>query len=359
MTAPTIICAGGGTAGHVYPLLAVGNALKRKGYRVIYVGSGAPLERQIVGKRFEYLAIRTGKLRRYLAMENLADLFRLPLGIYDALKIIDRFQPAAIFAKGGFVAAPVVVASRMAKIPLIAHESDTVLGFANRLSARLADKVCVGWPLRYYPKSWRRKLVYTGTPIRPGLNKGHLAKDQEKSILILGGSQGAVSLNNLIAPILPRLLDHSLVTHSTGAAWWANARMIKETLPPKLAAHYQPASFLDEDLGQLIDRTTVVVSRAGANIINELAYYRKPVILVPLPSAAADHQRRNALALARANAAVLVEQRQGDLTLLARIMELLNSPRRRRELSAKIAPFFQPAATAQIVTLIEQAAKKD
>lgn len=281
-----IVLTGGGTAGHVTPNLALLPSLKERGYEIHYIGSYNGIERKLIeGAGIPYDGISSGKLRRYFDLKNFSDPFRVLKGCAEAMRLIRKYRPDVVFSKGGFVAVPVVLAARHYKIPTIIHESDMTPGLANKICIPSAVRVCCNFPetLNYLPKE---KAVLTGSPIRKellegdrltGLNYSGLSASRP-ILLVIGGSLGAVAINNQIRKILPRLLKSFQVIHICG----------KGNLDESLIGHsgYVQYEYVDAPLRHLFAASDLVVSRAGANSICELLALRKPNILIPLSAAA-------------------------------------------------------------------------
>ena len=221
-----IILTGGGTAGHVTPNIALLPRLSELGYDIQYIGSYNGIEKDLIEPfGVPYHGISSGKLRRYLSMQNLTDPFRVLKGFSEARKLIKELKPDVIFSKGGFVSVPVVLAGKRCKVPVIIHESDMTPGLANKIAIPSATKVCCNFPetLEYLPKG---KAVLTGSPIRQELLSGSGNKiaaldlcgftADKPVILVIGGSLGSVVVNNAVRKSLPKLLEHFQVIHLCG-----------------------------------------------------------------------------------------------------------------------------------------------
>ncbi len=281
-----ILLTGGGTAGHVTPNLALLPYLKAEGYEIVYVGSETGIERTLIeAEGIPYYSISTGKLRRYLSKENVKDMFRVAKGIAEAKKLIKKLQPELVFSKGGFVAVPVVLGAKSNHVPVIIHESDITPGLANKIAMPSARVVCSTFPetLQYVPKG---KGVHTGTPIRKELFEGDRQKglqacgfDGEKPVLLMmGGSLGAVKLNNCLREILPELTKTFDVIHLCG----------KGNLDAHLREEkgYMQFEYVSDGLNDLLAAADCIVSRAGSNSISEFLALKKPHLLIPLSAKA-------------------------------------------------------------------------
>jgi len=277
-----IVLTGGGTAGHVTPCIALLPALTKEGYDIHYIGSYNGIERKLIEEyNIPYYGISSGKLRRYLDVKNLTDPFKVLKGYFEARKILKKLKPNIVFSKGGFVTVPVVLAAKSCGIPVIIHESDITPGLANKIAIPAAKKVCVNFPetLNYVP---RDKAVLTGTPIRKELFAGNKIHGldycgftaNKPVIMIIGGSTGSKTINDVIRGMLPTLLRDYQIIHLCG----------KGNLDPKLenVKGYVQFEYIKKELSDLYAASTLVISRAGANAICELLALRIPNILIPL-----------------------------------------------------------------------------
>lgn len=283
MSRKKIVLTGGGTAGHVTPNLALVPHLKNEGYDLYYVGSIDGLEKKLIEEYgIPYLGIETGKLRRYFDPKNFTDPFRVIRGYREAKKFLKEYKPDIIFSKGGYVSVPVTRAAGRLHIPTIIHESDMTPGLANKLCFGVADKICCNFPetMNMLPSD---KAVLTGTPIREELFLGKREKGLElcgfsgekKVLMVMGGSQGAASVNKAVLDNLQKLLEHFQIIHICGQGKMDNLRLTMDD--------YKQFEYVTDDLAHLFAAADVVVSRAGANAICELVALKKPNILVPLP----------------------------------------------------------------------------
>lgn len=359
-----VLVTGGGTGGHVVPLLAVSAALKADGANVLVVGSHASADRKLVeAAGFRFQAISSGKLRRYVSWRNLTDPFRVIAGYRQARRIIKRFQPDVVFAKGGYVTLPVVWAASRARVPVVLHESDTVPGLANRRAASRASSIAVAFPPETLQGLPERKLVLTGNPLRDGVIKGSAARARKRfkldaklpTLLILCGSQGSTAINRLVWEALPDLLRDCQVVHQVGERNVGDLTAATADVPAELLDRYHPRGFFGEELFDLYAATDLVVARAGANGLGEIAATGLPAILIPLPSAAADHQRRNAAVFADRQAAVVLEEDElSGPTLNNVVKRLLKNQQRLAEMGRAARGLAQLDATRRVADLITQ-----
>ena len=281
-----IILTGGGTAGHVTPNIALLPRLKELQYDIHYIGSYNGIEKELIEQfGIPYHGIATGKLRRYFSVQNFTDPFRVLKGLGDARKLVKILKPDVIFSKGGFVSVPVVLAGKSCHVPSIIHESDMTPGLANKLSFSAATKICCNFPetLKYLPSD---KAVLSGSPIRSELFEGDRSRglhfcgltSDKPVILIMGGSLGAVAVNEAVRAVLPELLKDFQVIHLCGKG--------KTDKSLSNMTGYVQYEFIKEELRDLLAAADLIISRAGANAICEILALRKPNILIPLPAAA-------------------------------------------------------------------------
>ncbi|MDO4474252.1 MAG: undecaprenyldiphospho-muramoylpentapeptide beta-N-acetylglucosaminyltransferase [Eubacteriales bacterium] len=322
-----IILTGGGTAGHVTPNIALLPRLKELQYDIHYIGSYNGIEKELIEQLgIPYHGISSGKLRRYFSLQNFTDPFRVLKGFNEAYRLIKLLKPDVIFSKGGFVSVPVVLAGKRCKVPTIIHESDMTPGLANKISIPSATKVCCNFPetLDHLPAS---KAVLTGSPIRQELlsgNKEHALNftglgSDKPVILVVGGSLGAVAVNEAIRRILPSLLRKYQVIHLCG----------KGKLDPSLnhLNGYVQYEYIKDELKDLFALSDIVISRAGANAICELLALHKPNLLIPLSAnASRGDQILNARSFERQGFSIVIEEEELDNDLLlAAIDNLYNN----------------------------------
>lgn len=304
-----IVLTGGGTAGHVTPNIALVPRLKELGYEVHYIGTHKGMERELIEAiNIPYHPVSSGKLRRYFDLKNFTDPFKVLKRYGDSYRILKKLKPDVVFSKGGFVAAPVVAAASQLKIPAILHESDMTPGLANKLCGRFATKFCCNFPetLNHLPKD---KAVHTGTPIRQELKEGSKEKglaftgfNSEKPImLIMGGSLGAVKVNDAIRAVLDDLLEDFQIIHLCGKGKVSEAHAnIKG---------YLQYEYISAELPDLLACSDLVVSRAGANAISEFLALRIPNVLIPLSKEASrGDQILNAKSFAKQGFSAMIEE---------------------------------------------------
>jgi UDP-N-acetylglucosamine--N-acetylmuramyl-(pentapeptide) pyrophosphoryl-undecaprenol N-acetylglucosamine transferase len=344
-----IILTGGGTAGHVTPNIALLPRLKELNYDIHYVGSYNGIEKELIEQfGIPYHGISTGKLRRYFSLQNFTDPFRVVKGLDEARKLVKILKPDVIFSKGGFVSVPVVLAGKSRKVPTIIHESDMTPGLANKLSLSSATKVCCNFPetLDHLPEG---KALLTGSPIRQELLSGDkfaalnsLKFTSDKPvIMIVGGSLGAVAVNNAVRAILPELLKKYQVIHLCGKG------KVDETM-----LHidgYAQFEYVKDELRDLFAATDIVISRAGANAICELLALHKPNLLIPLSAnASRGDQILNARSFERQGYSVVLEEEElTSSVLLDAVLKLY------REKDAYIKAMQQSKQQDSVQTILD------
>ncbi|MBD6859690.1 undecaprenyldiphospho-muramoylpentapeptide beta-N-acetylglucosaminyltransferase [Staphylococcus aureus] len=274
---------GGGTVGHVSVNLSLIPTALSQGYEALYIGSKNGIEREMIESQLpeiKYYPISSGKLRRYISLENAKDVFKVLKGILDARKVLKKEKPDLLFSKGGFVSVPVVIAAKSLNIPTLIHESDLTPGLANKIALKFAKKIYTTFEetLIYLPKE---KADFIGATIREDLKNGNAHNgyqltgfnENKKVLLVMGGSLGSKKLNSIIRENLDALLQQYQVIHLTGKG-------LKDAQVKK--SGYIQYEFVKEDLTDLLAITDTVISRAGSNAIYEFLTLRIPMLLVPL-----------------------------------------------------------------------------
>jgi UDP-N-acetylglucosamine--N-acetylmuramyl-(pentapeptide) pyrophosphoryl-undecaprenol N-acetylglucosamine transferase len=355
---------GGGTGGHVLPALAVIDELRRREVLedLIWIGSREGVERRAAEEAaIRFVAIPTGKLRRYMSLRNLTDAGRVPLGVVSARRALAAFAPDVVLSTGGFVSVPAVVAAR-GIAPVLTHEQTAILGLANRINARFADVLAVSHTRTEQSASrLHRRVVVTGNPIRIGLTAGDRSRGLMRYgfdaavpiVYVTGGARGASPINQRIAAMLPGILERVQILHQTGPLS-ANPDAGKltqrrESLPEAIRHRYTVVEFIGDELPDVYAAADLVVARAGAGTIAELAYVGLPAILVPLPGARGDEQALNAQVLRDAGASIVIEQPDATPERLeSEILSLLDDPERRARMAKAARTVARPDAAARL-----------
>ena len=348
----TFAMAGGGTGGHVIPSIAVARVLKQIGHEVFFVGTRQGMEAKLVpAAGFHIDWIETSALKRVGWRQTLTTVTRLPFSIWDARGLLSKRKTAAVFSMGGYVAAPVMAAARMLALPMTIMEPNAVPGVTNRRLGRMARKVLVTFEdaKRYFPQP---DVEVTGLPVRSEFFEIANKVAGKLTVLVTGGSQGSRTLNQACEQAWPWLKNIRLI-HQTGAAHYEAIAQRFETS----GVDGVVVPFL-QDMPQTFSEVDVVVCRAGAGAVSELAAAGKPSILVPFPYAADDHQAKNAHAFERIGAARFV--RDQDMTgqrLVAEVESLTQE--NLRTMSTAARTFARPGAARRAAEiLIEMAGSR-
>ncbi|WP_440071526.1 UDP-N-acetylglucosamine--N-acetylmuramyl-(pentapeptide) pyrophosphoryl-undecaprenol N-acetylglucosamine transferase [Streptosporangium sp. OZ121] len=373
-----LLVTGGGTGGHTYPALTTVAALRDHAAArgldldVLWVGTAAGLEARVAAEHgIPFRAITAGKLRRSpnpreLAT-NLADLFRIPVGVFQAFGIAARYRPDVVLSTGGYVCVPLGVASRLLGRPLVMHEQITSLGLANRILSRFARRIALTHPssIEHLPAGVRDRAVITGNPVRPHLLRGNVDAGRRHFglssdlplVYVTGGAQGSRQINTMVEAILPALLSRAQVIHQCGPGWIAQFTRTAAALPVAVRDRYRPVPYVGAELADVFAAADVVVSRSGAGTVAELTAVGKPSVLIPLVPSAADEQRQNARYLAEAGAArALLEDGPTADHLLAELDALLRDPRARAAMAGAAGALGRVDAADSLALVLLEAA---
>lgn len=351
-----IVISGGGTGGHVFPALAIAEALKKlePSVKILFVGALGKIEMEKVpaaGYVIEGLDIMG--LQRSLTLQNLRFPIRLIKSLFRSKAIIKQFKPDAAVGVGGYASGPLLFMAELKRIPCIIQEQNSYPGITNKILASRAVKICVAYPgmERFFPVE---KLILTGNPVRKSIVDLHISRiqalknlglDPDKPVLlVLGGSLGARTLNESIFSGLEKLKDEGIqVIWQAGKRYYAG---LKARLVEPMAG-IQLTEFIN-NMDEAYAASDIIISRAGAGTISELAWAAKPVILVPSPNVAEDHQTRNAQALVSGKAAIMVTDAQAKAKLVDVAIELIRDKNLQEELKKNIRDHAYPDAAAKI-----------
>src|SRR4051812_42880277 len=327
-----IILAGGGTGGHVIPALAIANELRdRYSAEVVFIGTGRGIETRLVPQAgYQLELVKVGALNKVSAATRVKTMFDLPRAILHCSSFFGRFKPDVVISVGGYASGPAMIAIAMGSTPSVIFEPNLVPGFANRMAARWAKAACVHFEdtCRFF-----KNCTVTGVPVRKAFFEiKPRPLDSTPSLLVFGGSQGARAINNAVVaalPILKATLPQLRIVHQTGPKELDSVTSAYSaagvTADVKAFIDHMPRAFEEADL---------IVCRSGASTVAEIAAAGKTAIFIPLPTAADDHQTKNAEALAKADAGVLMPQAQ--LTpekLVSTIADLLRDRPRLKQMS--------------------------
>lgn len=341
-----IVIAGGGTGGHLYPGLAVAEALAARGIAVTFVGTAGGIEARVVpGAGYPLQLLPGRQLRGGGVGRFVLGLGAAAGGAVRALRVLDVVGPSLVIGVGGYASVAVVLAAVIRRIPTVLLEQNVVPGAANRWLARFARRICVGFAesMTYFPAG---RAIHTGNPVRAGLLRAR-TPGSRPGILVFGGSAGAHRLNQATLEalaLLGREPGDLEVTHQTGTADFADVRSAYERLG--LRVRVEP--FIS-DMGAAYAAADVVVARAGATTCAELTAIGLPSILVPYPYAADDHQRRNAEVLAESGAAeMILEAELSGTRLAASLRALLDDGERRSAMASRARALGRPDAAVRV-----------
>ncbi len=354
-----ILFTGGGTGGHVFPIIAVAREIRRiypkKDLEFYYLGPKDELSLIYLSQEdFIIKTIVSGKIRRYFSWQNIIDiLFKIPFGALQSFFILLAVNPDLVFSKGGSGAVSVAWCARILRKPLFIHESDVAPGLSNQVASKWAKKIFVSFPKTEYFNP--EKTILTGNPIRKEILDGDANRAGDlfnltflkPVLLVAGGSQGAEAINDFILIVLNDLLLDFEIIHVAGRENIKQVQAEAQTIIDKnLEMYYHPVGFLDEEkLKHAYKAASVVMSRAGSGSIFEIAAAGKPSILVPLPSAAANHQAKNAYVYADTGAAIVLEQ--DNLVknfFLEKLHLLISDPEKMEQMKQSAFAFAKPLA---------------
>lgn len=364
-----ILVSGGGTGGHIYPALAVARELVQYGAELLYIGDDGGLETHLVPQAgIRLVTIHAGKLRRYWSAGTLRDLLRVPIGFREAAHLVRNFAPHAAFTSGGYVAVPAGFAARRTGAPLVIHQQDVSPNLANRLLRPLASRISVSFDasLRYFPK---RKTSLVGNPVRdaitalagtdPRVHKRTLGYSPAFPLLLItGGSQGALHINEALADALPTLLERFQILHISGQgtheriATYAAQKLTR--LPQHVAARYRLVPYLNEEMPVALAAADVVIGRAGAATLAELSILGKPSILIPLPPGfGGSPQEINAGLYAREGASLVIHDKElHEHTLTAAVSQIFAEPAVRLRMATAARTFARPNAARELAATV-------
>ncbi len=375
-----IALTGGGSGGHIYPLVAVAEkleliAIEQKLYmEITYFGPVDVYKPVLEDAGIKTSKIVSGKIRRYGSFSNITDIPKFLIGFLQALAKLLFFMPDVLFSKGGSGAFPVVLAAWFYRIPVVIHESDAQPGLNNLFSARFAKRIAVSFEkaLNYFEP---KKTALTGTPIRKsmtdnrqdaGLVKEELGFNSDKPlVLFLGGSQGSERINKLLLSVLKDLTKEAQILHQTG---FANFSAVEESVKSSAlelmqktqeGIKYLPVPYLDpKEMKMAMTAADLIVSRGGSNTIFEIAAFSKPSVIIPLPESANDHQRINAYEFEKIGATIVIEETNLFPNLfLNQISNLFKNKELLKKMGDAAGGFFKPDASKIIAEEIMKLAK--
>lgn len=355
-----VLFTGGGTAGHIFPIIAVIRQMKKNypsvDFNFSYIGPKDKFAKEILEKEnISVRAITAPKFRRYFSFSNIVDVFKFPICLVQSFYHVFVISPDLIFSKGGYGSVFPCLSGRILMVPIFLHESDIVPGLANKIISKFALEVFISFSINeteYFPPE---KKLSVGNPILEEITKGSAERAEKKFqltgekplVLILGGSQGARRVNDTILANLPAILKEFEIIHQTGKNNFEQIKKeAKVILSEELSKRYHPVSFFpEENLADVYAAADLVISRAGAGSIFEIAANKKPSILIPLAGSAQDHQVRNAYAYAKRGTALVIEEANfKPHFILERIKYLFSHPEKIKIMTERAEDFSRPNA---------------
>lgn len=365
-----IVITGGGSGGHFYPMIAVVDKLRKVSEdqkmlqpEIFYFATEPYNEDILLKNRIKFSKIYAGKLRKYFSFLNIIDFFKMGWGIFHAFIKLFQVMPNVIFTNGGYVAFPVLVVARILKIPVVIHVSDTVPSRVLLFAGKFAEKVSISFSeaAKYFDPE---KVAYLGNPIRERIKKpqtdgaySFLGLQKDIPIIwILGGSQGSALINDIILEALPELVKKYQIIHQTGKNFFNEiyGRSGVILLNNKYKSRYRIYPYLDDlAIKMCAGISNLIISRAGAGSINEIAAWGIPAILIPISEKVSRDQESNAFSYARNGGAVVIRQKNlSDNLLLSEIMRIMDKPELHQQMSNDAKDFFKPDADVYIAKAI-------
>jgi UDP-N-acetylglucosamine--N-acetylmuramyl-(pentapeptide) pyrophosphoryl-undecaprenol N-acetylglucosamine transferase len=355
------IISGGGTGGHIFPALSIANEIRKKepDARILFVGALGRMEMEkIPAAGYPIIGLPVEGIQRRFDFHNLVVLYKLIISLFESRKILKSFKPNVVIGVGGFASGPLLIMATWSKIPTVIQEQNSYAGITNRFLARKASLICVAYEgmEKYFPVD---KLVLTGNPVREDIINPNLEKSKayeyfniqgnKPVILILGGSQGARSINDCLLQQADRISNENVnLLWQTGKLYY---NLIKEELDRKRLINITYLEFINRmDLAYCI--ADVIISRAGAGTISELCLVGKPVILVPSPNVAENHQTKNANVLLNKNAALVIPDNEAPKKLVEEALQLVKNETLKQTLGMNCKKVAVSDSTSRIVNEI-------
>ncbi|MBY0110445.1 UDP-N-acetylglucosamine--N-acetylmuramyl-(pentapeptide) pyrophosphoryl-undecaprenol N-acetylglucosamine transferase [Patescibacteria group bacterium] len=355
-----VVFTGGGTGGHFYPIVAIAEAIRDEvrdrrliAPKLYYMAPSAYDMEALFENEIVFVACPAGKMRRYFSLQNITDWFLTITGTIYAFLMLLRLYPDVIVSKGGYASVPTVTAAAILGIPIIIHESDAKPGRANLFAARFAHRIAIAFDsaAAYFPKNMQKKVARTGIPVRKDLMKleregaaQYLDLDPAApTILVIGGSSGSLRMNETLLAALPELVNVGNVIHQTGKDHF---KSMEKTAPVALAGNqnasrYHPFPYLSTlSMRRAAGAADLVISRAGATAITEIAIWGTPAILIPIPEEISHDQRTNAYSYAHTGAATVIEEvNLSPHVLVSEVKRIIENPELRMQMKGKSAGF--------------------
>lgn len=366
------------SGGHLTPALAVARVLKKKDWEILFVGRKYSLEgekipsvesRIIPQNQIRFVSIKTGRLQRRFTVQTIPSLLKIPLGFFQALFWVWKFKPNIFLSFGGYIAAPLSLASWLCQVPILSHVQSVKPGLADLFVGFFSQKICLSWPQtkKYFP---HRQTIITGNPLRNQVTqflrispqgfekiKPNWLPSLSANLLVIyltGGSLGSTSLNQIFKESFPKLKKYFLI-HQCGDKDFSRMGKFRHRLKPKERKHYQLKNlFSGPEVGAILKRADLIIGRSGANTLAEIAAFRKPAIFIPLPWAGDNEQTANALELVKLGTAkILPQSKLSAESFVSSIKETLVEIEKLKKAAQKSKKLFHPRAADLIVAELE------
>ncbi|TLX77445.1 undecaprenyldiphospho-muramoylpentapeptide beta-N-acetylglucosaminyltransferase [Labilibacter sediminis] len=350
-----VIISGGGTGGHIFPAISIANALKAKdaSIEILFVGAEGKMEMEKVpAAGYKIVGLPVAGFQRKLTFKNVTFFFKLAASMLKARKVVKQFKPDVVVGVGGYASGPVLRVATNNKIPAIIQEQNSYPGVTNKILSKKVNKICVAYPEmeRFFPQS---KIILTGNPVRQSLLNqpsreeaaGYFNLDPNKKVVfVTGGSLGARTINEGILSGYEKLLKEDI------QVIWQTGKFYFEQINDKIKdqENIKVMAFVDK-MEAAFALADVVVSRAGASSISEMAILNKAAIFIPSPNVSEDHQTKNAMALVRKEAAIMVADKDVNDQLIDKVIELLGDEEKIKSLQKNVNQFAMPDAAVHIV----------
>ncbi len=353
-----VLISGGGTGGHVYPAIALANAIKDKdpSVEILFVGAQGKLEmKKVPAAGYFIKGLWISGFQRKLSIRNLLFPFKLASSLYRGRKIIMDYKPDVVVGVGGYASGPILQVASMMKIPTLIQEQNSYPGITNKILAKKVNKICVAYDgmERFFPSE---KIIFTGNPVRRDLYDIQINREEakasfgidndHKTVLIFGGSLGARRINESVEGAFDMIKRHSEINYI-----WQVGKMYFDEYSCGVVAALPNITVLPfiERMDYAYAAADAVVCRAGALTISEIALINKPAVLIPSPHVAEDHQTKNAMALVNNDAALMVHNAEAKEKMIPTILELLSDEKLQQYLVCNLKKMGRPNATSEIV----------
>jgi|TARA_B110000879_G_C11172250_1_gene514149 UDP-N-acetylglucosamine--N-acetylmuramyl-(pentapeptide) pyrophosphoryl-undecaprenol N-acetylglucosamine transferase len=353
-----VLISGGGTGGHVYPAIALANAIKDKdpSAEILFVGAQGKLEmKKVPAAGYFIKGLWISGFQRKLSIRNLSFPFKLASSLYRGRKIIMDYKPDVVVGVGGYASGPILQVASMMKIPTLIQEQNSYPGITNKILAKKVNKICVAYygMERFFPSE---KIIFTGNPVRRDLYDIQINREEakasfgidndHKTVLIFGGSLGARRINESVEGAFDMIKRHSEINYI-----WQVGKMYFDEYSCGVVAALPNITVLPfiERMDYAYAAADAVVCRAGALTISEIALINKPAVLIPSPHVAEDHQTKNAMALVNNDAALMVHNAEAKEKMIPTILELLSDEKLQQYLVCNLKKMGRPNATSEIV----------